>query len=144
MLVLPGSTITDIAVNIYGAQRDLGLDLIKEYNSEIENLDRIRAGQRLWLPSLSQATLVRQQPDGSYSLILASFRTAQQAGQLAQLARLQSFESAVSARPVSNQLVLHRVEITGLADLEAVERAWEIAFTNRWIALATNRPGKGF
>ena len=144
MVVPPGATIAEIATDIYGAQRDLGLDLIKEYNSQIENLNRIRAGQRLWLPPLSQETLVRQQPDGSYRLILASFRTSQQAEQLAQLARLQSFNSVVSARRVSDNLVLHRVEITGLADREAVERAWESAFTHHWIALAANRPGKRF
>jgi general secretion pathway protein A len=144
MVVLPGSTITDIAANIYGAQRDLGLDLIKEYNSQLGNLNRIRAGQRLWLPPLSQETLVRQQPDGSYRLILASFRTSQQAAQLAQLARLQSYNSVVSARPVSHNLVLHRVELSGLANLEAVDRAWEIAITNHWIALAANRPGNRF
>jgi general secretion pathway protein A len=144
MVVPPGSTITDIAANHYGAQRDLGLDLIKEYNSQIENLNHIRAGQRLWLPPVSQETLVRQQPDGSYRLILASFRTSQQAEQLAQLARLQSFNSVVSARPVSNNLVLHRVEIHGLADREAVDRAWETAFTNHWIASAADRPGKRF
>jgi AAA domain len=144
MVVPPGATIAEIAANLYGAQRDLGLDLIKEYNSQIENLNRIRAGQRLWLPPLSQETLVRQQPDGSYRLILASFRTSQQADQLAQLARLQSFDSVVSARRVSNNLVLHRVEITGLADLDAVERAWDVAFTHHWIASAAHRPGKRF
>lgn len=144
MLVPPGSTIAEIAANIYGAQRDLGLDLIKEYNSQIENLNRIRAGQRLWLPPLSQETLVRQQPDGSYSLILASFRTSQQAEQLAQLARQKSFDIVVRARPASNNLVLHRVEINGLANLDAVDRAWEIAFTNQWIAFADNRSGKRF
>ena len=144
MLVPPGSTIAEIAANIYGAQRDLGLDLIKEYNGQIENLNRIRAGQRLWLPPLSQETLVRQQPDGSYSLILASFRTSQQAERLAQLARQKSFDIAVRARPASNNLVLHRVEINGLANLDAVDRAWEIALTNQWIAFADNRSGKGF
>ena len=144
MLVPPGSTIAEIAANIYGAQRDLGLDLIKEYNGQIENLNRIRAGQRLWLPPLSQETLVRQQPDGSYSLILASFRTSQQAERLAQLARQKSFDIVVRARPASNNLVLHRVEINGLANLDAVDRAWEIALTNQWIAFADNRSGKGF
>jgi hypothetical protein len=142
MLVPPGSTIAEIAANIYGAQRDLGLDLIKEYNGQIENLNRIRAGQRLWLPPLSQETLVRQQPDGSYSLILASFRTSQQAERLAQLARQKSFDIVVRARPASNNLVLHRVEINGLANLDAVDRAWEIALTNQWIAFADNRSGK--
>jgi len=144
MVVPPGSTIAEIAANIYGAQRDLGLDLIKEYNSQIENLNRIRAGQPLWLPPLSQETLVRQQPDGSYRFILASFRTSQQAEQLAQLARLKSYNVAVRARPVSKNLVLHRVEINGLANREAVDRAWEIAFTNHWIAFADHRSGKRF
>jgi general secretion pathway protein A len=144
MLVPPGSTIAEIAANTYGAQRDLGLDLIKEYNSQIENLNRIRAGQPLWLPPLSQETLVRQQPDGSYSLILASFRTSQQAEQLAQLARQKSYDIAVRARPVSKNLVLHRVEINGLANLDAVDRAWEIAFTDHWSAFADHRSGKRF
>lgn len=144
MLVPPGSTIAEIAAHTYGAQRDLGLDLIKEYNSQIENLNRIRAGQPLWLPPLSQETLVRQQPDGSYSLILASFRTSQQAEQLAQLARQKSYEILVRARPVSHNLVLHRVEINGLANRDAVDRAWEIAFTNHWIAFADQRSGKRF
>jgi general secretion pathway protein A len=144
MLVPPGSTIAEIAAHTYGAQRDLGLDLIKEYNNQIENLNRIRAGQPLWLPPLSPETLVRQQPDGSYSLILASFRTLQQAEQLAQLARQKSYEIRVRARPVSHNLVLHRVEINGLANRDAVDRAWEIAFTNHWIAFADHRSGKRF
>jgi general secretion pathway protein A len=144
MLVPAGSTVAEIAANIYGAQRDLGLDLIKEYNSQIENLNRIRAGQHLWLPPLSQETLVRQQPDGSYRLILASFRSSQQAEQLAQLARLQRYDIVVRVRPVTNNLVLHRVEINGLANRDAVARAWEIAFTNHWIASADESSGRRF
>jgi type II secretory pathway predicted ATPase ExeA len=35
--VQPGSTVAEIAANFYGAQRNLGLDLIKEYNTHIEN-----------------------------------------------------------------------------------------------------------
>jgi type II secretory pathway predicted ATPase ExeA len=142
MLVPSGSTVVEIAANIYGAQRDLGLDLIREFNSQIENLSRIRAGQRLWLPTLSQETLVRQQPDGSYSLILASFRSSLQAEQLAQLVRLKSYDGVTRPRPISNNLVLHRVEINGLANLDAVDRAWEMAFTNRWIAVPGNNSGR--
>lgn len=144
MLVPPGSTMAEIAANIYGAHRDLGLDLIKEYNHHIENLNRIRAGQSLWVPPLSPETLVRQQADGSYSLILASFRSSQQAEHLAQLARLKRYDIVVSARPVSNNLVLHRVEINGLANLDAVDRAWEIASSNHWIELAAESSGKRF
>jgi general secretion pathway protein A len=144
MVVQSRSTIAEIATNIYGAQRDLGLDLIKEYNTHIENLNRIVAGQRLWLPPLSRETLVRQQPDGSYSLILASFRLPQQAEQLAQLARLKGYDVVIMPRRVSNNLMLHRVEIDGLENFDAVNQAWETASHNQWIAFAENSSGKRF
>ena len=130
-----GSTIAEIAANIYGAQRNLGFDLIKEYNTHIENLNRIRAGQRLWLPPLSRETLVRQQPDGSYSLILASFRTPQQSEALVQIARQKGYDVVVTPRRVSDNLMLHRVEINNLDNVGAVNNAWEIALANQWLVL---------
>jgi general secretion pathway protein A len=142
--VQPGSTIAEIAAQIYGVQRNLGLDLIKEYNTHIENLNRIIAGQRLWLPPLSRETLVRQQPDGSYSLILASFRTPQQTEQLVQMARLKGYEVVVTPRRVSDSLMLHRVELNRLESVDAVNQAWETALANQWLAFAGNDSRKRF
>jgi general secretion pathway protein A len=138
IVVQPGSTVAEIAANFYGAQRNLGLDLIKEYNTHIENLNRIIAGQRLWLPPLARETLVRQQPDGSYSLILTSFRNQQQSMQLAQSVRLKGYDVVVTQRRVSNDLLLYRVEIGGLENVDAVNQVWEIALANQWIALTKN------
>jgi general secretion pathway protein A len=131
----PGSTIAEIAARIYGTQSNLGLDLIKEYNTHIENLNRIIAGQRLWLPPLSQDTLVRQQPDGSYSLILASFRIPQQSEHLVQITRQKGYDVVLTPRRVSDSLMLHRVEINKLANVEAVNTAWEMALANQWLVL---------
>jgi hypothetical protein len=131
--VQPGSTIAEIAAHVYGVQKNLGLDLVKEYNTHIENLNRIIAGQRLWLPALSRETLVRQQPDGSYSLILASFRTPQLSEQLVQIARQQGYNVAVTPRRVSDSLMLHRVEINKLESVDAVNNAWETALANQWL-----------
>jgi general secretion pathway protein A len=142
--VQPGSTVAEIAANIYGTQRNLGLDLIKEYNTHIENLNRIIAGQRLWLPPLSRETLVRQQPDGSYSLILASLRNRQQSAQLAQSVRLKRYDVVVTPRRVSDDLMLYRVEINGLENVDTVNQAWEMASANQWIAFADNSSGKRF
>jgi hypothetical protein len=142
--VQPGSTVAEIAANIYGPQRNLGLDLIKEYNTHIENLNRIIAGQKLWIPPLSRETLVRQQPDGSYNLILASFRNPQQSSQMVQIARSTGYDVVVTARRVSNDLVLYRVEIGGLKTLDAVTQAWEVASANQWIAFAENSSGTRF
>jgi LysM domain len=136
--VQPGSTVAEIAANFYGAQRNLGLDFIKEYNTHIENLNRIIAGQRLWLPPLSRETLVRQQPDGSYRLILTSFRNPQQSMQLAQSVRLKGYDVVVTQRRVSNDLLLYRVEIGGLENVDVVNQVWEIALANQWIAFTDN------
>jgi general secretion pathway protein A len=142
MLIQPGSTIAEIAANIYGAQRTLGLDLIKEYNTHIENLNWILAGQWLWLPPLSRETLIRPQPDGSYNLILGAFRSAQQAEQLAQQARLKRYAVVVTPRRVSDNLILYRVELYRLDSVDAVHQAWDIASTNQWIGFPENSTGK--
>lgn len=144
LVVRAGSTIAEIATNAYGSQRTLGLDLIKEFNTHIENLNRVFAGQKLWVPPLIQETLVRQQPDGFYNIILTSFRMAQQAEQFAQLARARGYKVVVTARRVSDDLVLHRVQIEGLQSLQAVDEAWHTAVTNRWIAFADSSAGRQF
>jgi general secretion pathway protein A len=142
--VQPGATVVEIAVTTYGSQRNLGLDLIKEYNAHIENLNRIVAGQRLWLPPLSRETLVRRQLNGSYSLILASHRSPQQSEQLAQVARLRGYDAVVTPRRVSDDLILYRVELNGLENADAVNQAWNLALANQWIAFAGNSSGKRF
>jgi hypothetical protein len=134
LTVQPGSTVAEIAANLYGVQRNLGLDLIKEYNPHIENLNRIIAGQKLWIPPLSREALVRQQSDGSYNLILASFRTPQQSSQLVRITRPTGYDVVV--------LTLYRVEISGLETIEAVNQAWEIALANQWIAFVENRSAR--
>jgi general secretion pathway protein A len=142
--VQSGSTVVEIATNVYGIRRNLGLDLIKEYNTHIENLNRIIAGQRLWLPPLSRETLVRQQPDGSYSLILASLRNPQQSAQLAQNARLKGYDVVVTPRHLSDDLTLYRVEIDGLENIDAVNQAWQVAAANQWITFVESSPAKRF
>ena len=77
-VVIPqGSSIYKIVTDTYRANTALGMDLIKEFNPEIKNLNKISAGQDLLLPSLTRETLLRKQPDGSYRLIVASFQNLQ-------------------------------------------------------------------
>ncbi|HXV83829.1 MAG TPA: AAA family ATPase, partial [Candidatus Binatia bacterium] len=68
-----GDTIYQMAADAYGPNTFLGMDLIKELNPQIENLNWVFAGEDLLLPSLARETLLRQQSDGSYHLIAASF-----------------------------------------------------------------------
>jgi general secretion pathway protein A len=138
MAIPPGSTIAEIAASTYGTNKILGLDLIKEFNTHIENLNRVVAGQKLWLPPLTRETLVRQQPDGSYHLILGSFRGLSQADQIAQLARLKGYNTVISPRRLADNLMVYRAEIGGLGGLTAVDEAWETALTARWITLSSN------
>jgi general secretion pathway protein A len=128
MAIPVGSTLVDIAAKTYGAHRLLGLDLIKEFNPHIANLNRVVAGQKLWVPPLTRDTLVRQQPDGSYHLMVGAFQTRPQAEQVAQWARLKGYTTVISPRNLGNGLVVHRVEIRGLEGLRAVDDAWQTAF----------------
>ena len=71
--VVRGDTVSELVLKVYGNYSALALDLIKEFNPTIADLDRILVGQRLILPSLSRETLLRKQEDGEYRLILGTF-----------------------------------------------------------------------
>jgi hypothetical protein len=141
MAIPAGATIVDIAAKTYGRQRLLGLDLIKEFNTHIANLNRVAAGQPLWVPPLTRDTLVRQQPDGSYHLIVGSFRGPAQAEQVARQARQKGYTTVIAPRKLGDGLLVHRVEIRGLRGLQAVDDAWQTAVTDRWMTFAGLRAG---
>ncbi|MBI3796742.1 MAG: AAA family ATPase, partial [Deltaproteobacteria bacterium] len=132
-----GSTVSRIASEVYGTNLFLAIDLLKEFNSHIQNFNWVLAGEKLWLPPLSQETLLRKQEDGSYRLILASFYGLPQAQRLARAVRLKSYSVSITPRKVANDVSLYRVEIDGLKNLAAANTTWEVALANRWLALDT-------
>jgi general secretion pathway protein A len=137
VVIQRGSTISGIAKNVYGADRTiLAIDILKEFNRSIEDLNLVLAGQQLSLPPLTRETLLRRQPDETYRLILGSFLNSQGAENFGRVVRLKGYEVAITPRKVTDALVLHRVEIRGLKDLEGANQAWEVATANRWISLA--------
>jgi hypothetical protein len=141
VVIRSGATIHKIANDVYGANTALGMDLIKEFNPQIENLNWIFAGQDLVLPALTRETLLRQQPDGSYHLIVASFRSRAGAAEYAGLLSSKGYPVTITARRVSDDLSLHRVEIDGLKTLEEANQIWQTGLSNQWLAFAGNRDG---
>jgi type II secretory pathway predicted ATPase ExeA len=133
-----GSTIFQIATDAYGTRALLGMDLIKEFNPEIQNLNWVNAGQDLLLPALTQGTLLRQQADGSFRLAIASFLSRREADGFAERVMRDGFEVIITARRVSNNLVLHRLEIDGLKDLQDVNQTIQIGFKNGWVPFTPN------
>jgi len=138
-----GSTIIEIANGAYGANKILAMDLLKEFNGHIENLNWVLAGQNLWLPPLSRETLLRKQPDGSYRLVLASFASSMGAERLSQVVRSKGYEVTVTPRRVSDDILLHRVEIERLKNLQAVNQAWNTALANTWFSFPDNSSAGG-
>lgn len=128
-----GSTVFQIATDAYGGSAVLGMDLIKEFNPDIPNLNWINAGQDLLLPALSEETLLRQQADGSFRLLVASFLSRREAEEFAERIVRDGLSAIITVRPISNNLVLHRLEINGLKDLEDAKRTVQIGFKNRWL-----------
>ena len=136
-----GATIYQIAIDAYGANTVLGMDLIKELNPQIEDLNWVSAGQDLLLPSLTRETLLRQEPDGSYRLIVGSFRKRTGADEYARLLSKKGYEVSITPRRVADNLLLHRVEIDGLKNLEEANQIWQTGLRNEWLAFAGNREG---
>jgi general secretion pathway protein A len=136
VIIRHGATIFKIAADVYGANTALGMDLIKEFNPQIENLNWIFAGQDLVLPYLTRETLLKQQPDGSYNLIVASFRSRIGAVEQARLLSDNGYPVTITTRRVSDDLSLHRVEIDGLKNLEEADQIWQTRLRNKWFTFA--------
>jgi general secretion pathway protein A len=130
-----GNTISRIATEKYGTEKILlAMDILKESNPGIKDLNWVIAGQNLSLPPLTRETLLRKQSDDTYYLVLDSFFNAQEAAKLGKVVRAKGYEAAITARKISDNLVLHRVEIRGLSNLDAANQAWEVAMANRWVS----------
>ncbi|MGH7774013.1 MAG: ExeA family protein, partial [Candidatus Binatia bacterium] len=142
MVIQYGSTIFNIATDVYGAKRILAMDLIKEFNPQIQNLNWVFAGQNLRLPPLTQETLLRKQPDGSYRLIVASFPSSIGADEFAKLVRTRGYQVVIKRQTAADNLFLHRVEIEGLENLQAANQAWDIALKNQWFSFVEKPKGK--
>jgi general secretion pathway protein A len=136
-VVIPqGGTVSDIAFRTYGHYSTLAVDLIKEFNPHIADLDWIRTGDRLWLPPLTRETMTRPQADGSYRLILGSFLSPVAAARLGDAIRRRGLDAHVTPRQVTGQLTLYRVEIAGVTTRDAAEGIWRTALANCWIFIS--------
>jgi general secretion pathway protein A len=141
-VVIPdGSSIYKIAMDSYRANTALGMDLIKEFNPKIKNHKREPAGQDLLLPPLTRETLLRKQPDGSYRLIVASFHSLTGADEYGRRLRSEGYQVTITPRRVSDNLLVHRVEIGGLQNFEEASQIWETGLRNEWLAVAAGNPG---
>jgi len=141
VIIASGSSIFQIAADAYGANTGLGMDLIQEFNPEIKNLNRVVAGKDLLLPSLTAETLLRKRPDGSYGLIVASFHSLTGANEYAGRLSNKGYKVTVTPRRVTRDLLLHRVEIDGLKNLEEANETWLTGLKNEWLAFAGNPDG---
>lgn len=139
LVIQYGSTIYEIAIDHYGTNVLLGMDLIKELNPEIKNLNWVAAGQELLLPALAPETLIRQNADGSYRLIVSSFLNRTEAEAFGRRISREGYGFIITARRASNDLVLHRVEIDGLKNIEEAIQAWETGLKNEWFTFPGNR-----
>ncbi|MGH7797051.1 MAG: AAA family ATPase [Candidatus Binatia bacterium] len=138
VIIQHGSTIHKIASQVYGANTLLGMDLIKEFNPQIENLNWVFPGQDLLLPPLTHETMLRKQPDGSYRLIVASFPSLTEANKSARLLGYTGYQVVITPKRVSDDLLLHRIEIDGLKNSEDAKQIWETGLRNQWFAFVDN------
>jgi general secretion pathway protein A len=138
VVIQNGSTILKIIGETYGAKNFLALDMVKESNPQIKNLNWVFPGQELLLPPLSHETMLRKQTDGSYRLIAGSFPSLAEADRYARLLGNKGYHAVITPKRVSDDLLLHRVEIQGLKTLQEANDVWDIGLRNQWLALVGN------
>jgi type II secretory pathway predicted ATPase ExeA len=126
LVIQRGTTVAGLVEQHYGNDRLLAMDLIKELNAGIADVDLIRAGERIWLPALGRDGLVRRQANGTFHLIVASLRDHAQAGRLARALQARGYATAVRRRTLSRTLQVSRVEIVDLRDRRAAEGAVDV------------------
>jgi hypothetical protein len=80
--------------------------------------------------------LIRKQPDGTYRLVVASFLSSQAAEKTKERMRKEGYEVRVSLRKLSENLQVHRVELTGLGSPEGARQAWDTALAKCWLPIA--------
>jgi cell division septation protein DedD len=114
------------------------LDIIKEFNPQIKNLNWVFPGQDLLLPPLTHETMLRKQPDGSYRLIVASFSSLAEADKYARLLGNAGYQVVITPKRVSDDLLLHRVEIDALKNFEEANQIWDTGLRNQWFAFVGN------
>jgi general secretion pathway protein A len=132
--IQPGSTIQKIATDTYGRNTTLGMDLIKEFNPQIQNLNRVFPGQEVLLPALTRENLLRKQPDGSYRIIVGSFVKRGEADAYIRGLADNRYPLTITSNRVSNDLFLQRVEVHGLKNFDEARRAWNTGLQNQWFA----------
>jgi type II secretory pathway predicted ATPase ExeA len=134
LIVRYGSTVYDIAIATYGGNAVLGLDVIKEFNPRIANLNWVAAGQELFLPKLTVKSLARRQSDGSYRLIVSAFLSRSEADEFARRVEKEGYSMRITATRVANDLLLHRVEVVDLKSVDDAARTLQAAVKRGWLA----------
>ena len=142
IIIQSGATIQKIAAATYGTNTILGMDLIKEFNPQIQNLNRVMPGQELLLVPLSEETLLREQPDGSYHLIVASFSSGADAQAHARVLGNEGYRVTITPSRVSDDLLLQRVQIVGLKNLKEAMQTLDTGSSKGWLAFVS-RPSAG-
>ena len=132
-----GSTIQKVAADAYGANTTLGMNLIKDFNPKIQNLNWVFPGQEIVLPALTRENLLQKKSDGSYRIIVAAFAKRAEADAFVRDLADNRYHVAITPNRVANDLVLQRVEIDGLRNLDEALRAWNTGVRNQWFAFAS-------
>jgi len=142
VLIQHGSTIYKIISDAYGANNLVALDIIKEFNPQIKNLNWVFPGQELLLPPLTHETMVRKQPDGSYRVIVASLPSLTEADKYTRLLSNAGYQVVTTPKRVSDDLLLHRVEIAGLKNFQEANEVWDTGLRNQWLAFVGDQMGR--
>jgi general secretion pathway protein A len=109
--VKDGDSFAQIAVRRYGQSSYTILDLLKLANPQVEDINRISAGQTLALPRLNQGFSVLQQEGGGYGVLVFSTPISSRAAALSRALRSRGFAADVATGSIGPGRTVQRVII---------------------------------
>jgi hypothetical protein len=107
--VREGSSLSKLALKHYNDMNATIIDHVLELNPEITNPDLIFVNQKVKFPEITDSSLIRQSPDGSCKVHLATFSNRQDADQYKNNTALRGKNIEIVPRKVSRTVTWYRV-----------------------------------
>jgi len=121
--VTAGANLTSLAFAYYNFSNTTLIDRILEQNPSITDPDLILVKQKIILPEITDAVLIKSSPGSRFNIHLATFISRSSATQYSRKINFNGKEVGITPRKVSGKKTWYRVSIGTYADWEEASRA---------------------
>ena len=112
--VRDGQTVSDLCTQYYGVSNPTLMDILLDFNPEIENAHLIRSNQRIRMPKITEEVMLLRASDQSWQVHLGTYWNEESSRRLISLPALQGKTVKIVPRKVSPEDTWYRVIVVGM------------------------------